>query len=161
MTQYEVRDGVRKYRFSGQKLADSSSETSDKDRWVEFELYKTSDREVYIVSRIGYSRIYHNEDCDVVSRNRLNAIDPLELNDRMYKPCALCNPTFMDTRGVYPEVPRYHAQICENADLVVEHLKKRDANNYEYLTKVARDLLESASAVDSEIKDSYLVEEIK
>lgn len=160
MTQYEVRDGVRTYRFNGQHLASSSSETPEKDRWVEFELYKTDDREVYIVSRIGYSRIYHGEDCEVVTRNRLSAVDPLTLVDKVYKPCHLCKPTFMDPRGVYPEVPRYHAQVCDTSDQVVNHLKKRDANDYEYLTKVARELLENASEIDEDIKDAYLVEDI-
>lgn len=161
MTQYEVKDGVRIYRFSGHQLSKSTSETPDKDRWVEFELYKTNGREVYIVSRVGYSRIYHGEDCEVVTRNRLSAVDPLSLNDKVYKPCHLCKPTFMDIRGVYPEVPRYHAQVCDTADQVVNHLKKRDSNNYEYLTKVARELLEKASIADEDIKDAYFVEDIK
>lgn len=161
MTKYKVKDGVRTYRFSGDRLARSTSETPEKDRWVEFELYKTEDQGVYIVSRVGYSRIYHDADCDVVSRNRLNAVDPLELNDKVYKPCPLCKPTFMGTEGVYPEVPRYHAQVCDSPDQVIKHLKKKDANSYEYITKVARDLLESASEVDDEIRESYLVEDIK
>lgn len=161
MTQYKVKDGVRTYKFSGSMLSKSSSETPEKDRWVEFELYKTEDKEVYIVSRVGHSRIYHNEDCDVVSRNRLNAVDPLELNDKKYTPCNLCNPTFMDMRGVYPEVPRYHAQVCDTPEQVISHLKKKDANNYVYLTKVARDLLEDAALVDGDIRDAYFVEEIK
>lgn len=160
MTQYEVKDGVRTYKFEGSKLASSSSETPDKDRWVEFELYKTNNNEVYIVSRVGYSRIYHSEGCDVVSRNRLTPVDPIELDPSKYVPCSKCSPNFMDVRGVFPEVPRYHAQVCNTSDQVVAHLKKRDANDYEYLTKVARELLSAASRFDDNIKSSYLVEEI-
>ena len=161
MTQYKVKDGVRTYKFFGDLLASSSSESADKDRWVEFELYKTDGREVYIVSRIGHSRVYHSADCDVVSRNRLSGVDPLDLNDKRYEPCKLCKPTFMDTRGVFPEVPRYHAQVCDTAEQVIDHLKKKDENSYVYLTKVARVLLEDASKLDEDIRDAYFMEEIQ
>lgn len=155
MTIHYVKDGVRTLEVRGSLLAESSSEEAHKDRWIEFQLYKTSAKSVYVVSRIGKSRLYHDKDCKTVTRNRLSAVDPQELPLLKMKACPTCNPSLMDTEGVFPEIPRPHVQVCDSAEGVVSFLTQRDDDGT-YLTNVARDLLEQSSEVDDDIYDVYM-----
>lgn len=151
--QYAVKDGVRTLKFDGELLAQSSSRIGSRPRWVEFYLFLTT-KGIYVVSRIGVSRFYHSGDCDVVSRNRLSAIDESELAlDAV--PCPECNPTGLDAEGVYPETPRYWAQHSEKPKGIVASLMKYDNNGIEYLTNVARRLLEDAAEVDEGLSDAF------
>jgi hypothetical protein len=154
-----VRDGVRTLEFSGAKLAESSSREPKKPRWVEFELYKTPKGQ-YVLARIGVSVYYHSEDCQTVSRNKLSAVDGAELS-AAYVPCDFCKPNRLDVEGIYPETPRYSAYVCTDAVGVVASLMKRDNNNTEYLTNVARRLLTEASRLDQDIADAFYVDRIE
>lgn len=156
---HTVRDGVRTRVFSGELLAISSSQDTRKDRWIEFRLYRTVTNQ-YVVSRIGYSRIFHSADCGLVRRNHLSPVDGLELTPD-YIACYECRPSRGDIEGVFPETPRYAAWVCTDPLGVVSSLMKEDRNGVEYLTNVARRLLEKASEADSEIEDAYLVDRIE
>ena len=157
--EYEIRDGVRKLIVQGELLASSSSEDKFKDRWVEFKLFRASITGSYVVSRVGHSRLYHAEKCDIVNRNRLSAVSAEDL-DGVYKPCPKCNPNWADPEGIYPEVPRAHAQVCSTAEGVLDYLTKYDSAGSEYFTNVAKRLLEEASKVDQDIRDAYMTEVI-
>lgn len=156
---YVVKDGVRTREFQGELLAVSSSNDSRKERWIEFQLYRTLSNQ-YVVARTGFSRIYHSASCDVVSRNHLSPVDGLEL-DAGYIPCPRCRPFRGDVEGVFPETPRHAAWVCTDPLGVVSSLMKEDRNGVEYLTNVARRLLEDASDVDPDIEDAYLVDRIE
>lgn len=153
-----VKDGVRSLEFNGELIAESSSKSRGKSRWVEFKLYRT-ESDIYVVSRIGVSNIYHTESCEVTDRNRLSAVDEMELSSE-YTPCRDCRPVRVAVEGVYPETPRCWAQVCQTPKGVMASLMKEDHNGTEYLTNVARRLLEEASQYDDEIKKVYLVEYI-
>ena len=140
-------------------LANSSSRTQGKARWVEFELYKTP-KQQYVLSRIGVSVYYHSGECQTVSRNKLSAVDGQELSGA-YVPCSFCSPNLLDLEGVYPETPRYAAWVCSDAVAVVSSLMKEDNNRTEYLTNVARTLLIEASKLDSEIAEAFYVDRIE
>lgn len=156
---YEVMDGVRKLKVDGTLLAESSSQESYKDRWVEFRLFKTPSG-VYVVSRVGHSRLYHAAECATVSRNKLSGINPDDLPKGL-QPCSRCKPNWTDSEGVFPETPRPWVAQCQNARGVIASVMKYDENNNtEYLTNVARDLLEAASKVDDDIRDEYYTEVI-
>lgn len=157
--EYEIKDGVRKLRIQGELLATSTSEEPFKDRWVEFKLFRASVTGSYVVSRVGFSRLYHTKSCEVVSRNRLSAVSSDDLVGT-FKPCSKCNPNWVDPEGIYPEVPRSHAQVCSSAEGVLEYLTKYDKSGSEYFTNVAKRLLEEASLHDEEIKDEYMTEVI-
>jgi hypothetical protein len=148
--EYIVRDGVRKRPLEGVKLAESSSRLPNKDRWVEFTLYKTTTG-VYVLSRVGRSLTYHGKDCYTVARNKLSPVDGLELSGD-YVPCPKCRPDRGDIDGVFPETPRYAAWSCQDPVGVISLLMKEDENGTEYLTNVARRLLMDASEADSKIK---------
>ena len=151
--QYAVKDGVRTLRFDGELLSTSSSRIGSRPRWVEFSLYRTP-KGVYIISRVGSSRYYHNSQCSVVSRNRLSAVEDIELaTDAM--PCPECRPSLADIEGVFPETPRYWAQSSEKARGIIASLMKYDENGTEYLTNVARRLLEDAAEVDEGISEAF------
>lgn len=158
-TQYLVKDGVRTYQFQGISLAKSSSRVANRPRWVEFELFITPKHQ-YVLSRIGMSVFYHSKECSTVSRNNLSKVDGAELAG-FYAPCSECRPSRMDVEGVFPELPRYWAQICENAGGVVEALMKKDNFDNWYLTHVARRLLEDASVYDPNIKAAYEIEYVE
>lgn len=155
---HTVKDGVRSLEFNGDLLAESSSQSRGKSRWVEFRLYRTESG-VYVISRIGLSNLYHADICPVVTRNRLSPVDGAELTS-IYQPCPECHPSIIAIEGVFPETPRPWAQVCQNGAGVVASLMKVDTNGTEYLTNVARRLLEEASLHDDEIKKAYLMEYI-
>lgn len=151
--QYAVKDGVRTLRFDGELLSTSSSRIGSRPRWVEFSLYRTP-KGVYIISRTGVSRYYHSSQCSVVSRNRLSAVEDVDLApDAM--PCPECRPSLVDIEGVFPETPRYWAQSSEKSRGIIAALMKYDENGTEYLTNVARRLLEDAAEVDEGIAEAF------
>lgn len=156
---YEAKDGVRTLKFKGTLLAESSSRFGNRPRWVEFRLYRTP-KGTYVLSRVGVSIYYHSVDCSVVSRNKLSAMDEMDVAD-YYVPCVECRPSRVDPEGIYPETPRYWAQTADYADLVVEALMKYDENGIKYLTNVASRLLASASKVDQDIHEAFSVEVIE
>ena len=61
---------------------------------------------------------------------------------------------------MFPEKPRYWAQVSEEPDAVLEALYKYDQGGARYLTKVAERLLEDASVIDGKIEKMYKVEVI-
>lgn len=158
-TKYLVKDGVRTLEFQGITLAKSSSRVANRPRWVEFELFITP-KQQYVISRIGMSVFYHSAECSTVSRNNLSAVDGAELAG-YYIPCSECRPTRIDPNGVFPELPRYWAQVCETPQGVVESLMKKDDFDNWYLTHVARRLLEDAGKYDDKIKRAYEIEVVE
>lgn len=156
---YAVKDGVRTLKFDGELLAQSSSRVGERPRWVEFRLFRTP-KGTYVLSRTGMSVFYHSGDCKVVSRNKLSAEDPDKLGAD-YVACPDCAPSRMDPEGVYPETPRYWAQSSDLAKGVLSALMKYDENGTEYLTNVARRLLEDASEVDEDLREIFYTDTIE
>lgn len=152
---FEVKDGTRILQFNGKLLAASSSWRRGSTRWIEFELYKTENGS-YILSRIGISLVFHGAACPLVKRYGLNevAVDTIEADSM---PCEQCEPT-TQVDLVFPEKPRYWAQVSEEPDAVLEALYKYDQGGARYLTKVAERLLEEASVKDKGIEKMYRIE---
>lgn len=155
---YDVMDGVRPLKVDGILLSESSSVAPYKDRWVEFRLFRTKS-DIYVISRVGLSRLYHSTDCDTVTRNRLSAVNSDDLPKNL-RPCGHCKPNWTDERGLFPETPRPWLGTCQTASGVLASLMKYDDNGTEYLTNVAKRLLEDASELDEGIKDAYYSEVI-
>lgn len=150
---YDVMNGVRKLKVDGVILAESSSKAPYKDRWVEFTLFKTPSN-LYVISRVGHSVLYHSSDCATVSRNRLSAANLDDLPKNL-KPCNKCSPDYADPEGVYPETPRPWLGTCQTAKGVIASVMKEDNDGTLYLTNVAKTLLELASEVDEELNKEY------
>jgi len=157
--QHSVRDRYQILKFNGTKLSESSSQAPNKTRWVEFELYVTHSG-IYVLSRKGASILFHDENCDVVTRNKLSAISPDEL-PLSYIACPDCKPSRISIDGVFPETARYWAVRSRKPQDIVNALMQFDNNNIKYLTKVASDLLEEASKYDPNIKNVFEVEIIE
>lgn len=153
---YSVKDGDRVFRFEGQHLAHSTSGHTGKGRWIEFDLYKTTTGG-YVLSRTGFTLFYHFGACPVVRRNGLDPL-PSENIPTNSVPCPDCRPNTKSDTLLYPEHPRYWAQVCGTADGVVSCLKQQDENGTLYLTNVARLLLVQAAKSDEQIRDAYYVE---
>ena len=149
---YTVRDGATVLRFEGELLASSSSRTSYKPRWVEFELYRTNSGS-YILSRVGKSLLFHDKSCKTVTRNNLKRREEVDLPEDALA-CPECAPINPDT-GVYPENHRYYALRTTTAKGVLAALLQYDENNSEYLTYVARDLLLDAAELDDSIHQIF------
>ena len=152
---FEVKDGTRTLQFNGKLLASSSSWRRGSTRWIEFELYKTENGS-YILSRIGVSLVIHGAACPLVKRYGLNEA-PYSSVDADSVPCEQCEPT-SELDLVFPEKPRYWAQVSEEPDAVLEALYKYDQGGARYLTKVAERLLEEASVKDKGIEKMYRIE---
>lgn len=153
---YTVQDGVRELQFEGELVASSSSKGRNKFRWVQFELYKTA-KGRYVLSRIGVSMYFHHAGCQVVKRNGILSVpsDAVSVN---LVPCTDCRPVRGVDEELYPESPRYWAQVFDSAEGVISSLKKYDDNGTEYLTDVARRLLTGAAEKDDNIYDAFYVE---
>ena len=152
---FEVKDGTRTLQFKGKELAKSSSWRRGSTRWIEFELYKTESGS-YILSRVGISLVYHGAACPLVSRYGLTEVQVKELQSDSI-PCEICN-AMPDAQLIFPEKPRYWAQVSEEATAVLEALYKYDDGGARYLTRVAERLLEDASDGDSGIESVYRIE---
>jgi hypothetical protein len=154
---YEVKDGSRTLQFNGKLLGKSDSWRGGSTRWIEFALYRTENGS-YVLSRVGVSLIYHGAACPIVKRYGLTevAFDDVDTDSL---PCEECRPSSAAAL-VFPEKHRYWAQVSEDPDAVLEALYKYDQGGARYLTKVAKRLLEDASAIDSGIESIYRVEMI-
>ena len=150
---YETRDGARRIRFEGIELASSSSEYPGKPRWIEFTLYKTKGGQ-YVLYRVGRSYVYHTRDCPIVIKNRLSMYPEEHLPSR-YTPCQDCKPSIIETEGLYPETPRYYTQSSDTPEGILALLHKTDSSGVKYLTNVAKELLTTASQLDSDVKTSF------
>lgn len=155
---HTVQDGTRSLKFEGVQLAHSSSEGPGKSRWVEFSLFRTSNGK-YVVSRTGVSVTFHRAQCPVVKRNGIDPLPEETVADFMV-PCRDCRPVRDNEQYLYPETSRHRAQVCRSAEGVLSYLKQYDSQDTEYLTDVARRLLEQASEVDDDISDVFYVEYI-
>lgn len=152
---YEVKDGARTLRFSGELLGQSSSRRADSGRWIEFHLYRT-DKGSYILSRVGVSNIYHSSVCSLVSRYGLHEKSIDDLNVEAV-PCSECCPNIIEPL-IFPEEYRYWTLISEEPEAILNALYKPDDSGARYLTNVARRVLEQAAEVDPEIDQAYRIE---
>ncbi len=152
---FEVKDGTRILQFNGKLLASSSSWRRGSTRWIEFELYKTENGS-YVLSRVGVSLVFHGAACPLVKRYGLSESPTVKIEEESL-PCEQCNPTF-ELDLVFPEKPRYWAQVSDEPDAVLEALYKYDQGGARYLTKVAERLLEEASVKDKGIEKMYRIE---
>lgn len=152
---FTVKDGARSLKFSGKKLADSSSWREGSNRWIEFELYRT-DSGSFILARVGVSLIYHSASCELVNRYHLVECSVTEL-ERDAVPCPECRAT-LEAPVVFPEKYRHWAMVADNPYSVLEALYKEDQNGTRYLTRVADRLLRDAARRDPEIESVYRVE---
>lgn len=158
---YEVQNGKRTIRFEGALLAFSSSFREGSPRWVEFNLYRTEGG-AYVLSRVGQTKVYHSEGCDVVARNRPPKTTVFAITDGSV-PCDICRPPAGDSEKdatVYVEMPRHWATISESPTGVVDALYKYNDAGVRYLTKVAEKLLEEAAILDINIARAYQVEDV-
>ncbi len=155
---HEVQDGKRTLKFDGALLAYSTSYRPGSNRWVEFGLYKTSGGS-YVLSRVGMTNLYHVTDCDVAKRNGLPPTPRAAMREGS-TPCEFCFPQRTDSEMVAAELPRYWAQVSDNAEAVVDVHYKYDEAGARYLTGVATRLLEEASDLDPDIESAYRVETI-
>lgn len=153
-----IRDGRRTLKFEGDKLSSSTSRSPHSTRWVEFELYRTTNGS-YVLARIGVSLYYHSGSCEVVSRNR---IEPVTVEDMPASlvACPQCSPVPSNEEVLFPETARYWAAVCEEPQGVVESLYKYDDTHTRYLTHVSQRLLEDAARIDEDIADAFYNEEL-
>ena len=154
---YEVKDGSRILQFDGKLLGESSSQTPDSTRWIEFRMYKTESGS-YILSRVGVSLVYHGAACPLVGKYKLSEVDITELKKDAL-PCEECMPS-SELPLVFPEKERTWAQVSDGPEAVLEALYKYNYDGSRYLTKVAKRVLEQAAKVDERIDLMYRIEVI-
>jgi hypothetical protein len=145
-----VRDRNRVLEFDGELLGESSSRSEDSLRWVEFQIYRTYGHE-YVLSRVGRSSIYHGLECELIQSN---AIPPIALPEHDAVPCPVCRPDQNDRQPFRPETPRFFARVYESPSRLVADLYRKKPDNQPYLTRVARTVLEMASAADPRLRNA-------
>lgn len=152
---YTVRDGARTLKFEGEKLAFSSSERPGSFRWIEFTLYKTEGGS-YVLYRVGVSLVFHSSVCHLVKKYGLHEETPFNLVQDA-APCEECTPSHSEPL-VYPEQFRYWTLVSKDADAVLDALYKSGEFGERYLTRVARQLIETAADNDVDLDRAYRVE---
>lgn len=152
---HQVRDMNRILQFEGDLVSHSTSWRQGSQRWVEFFLYRTESGS-YVLSRVGHSLLFHRTECAIAKRNNLKLSEVAGL-DKHAVGCDICKPD-LTSGTVCAEEPRYWAQVCHDADSVIEACWKYDENGTHYLTLVARRMLDEASKQDENIEAAYLVE---
>lgn len=159
MTTTKVKDGQRILEFDGEEIGFSSSQRRDSFRWIEFRLYKTKSGK-YILSRIGFSNLYHLPDCEIAERSKLDESTRDEILDTDY-PCPECRPDLDLLPFVCFEREKHWARVYASADEVLGGLMKTDiSSGIKYMTAVARRLLEDAATVDDAIEQAQSTERI-
>lgn len=156
-----VKDGQRILQFEGRLLGKSTSYRKDALRWIEFSLYRTDEGQQYILSRIGYSKLYHLPECEISERSRLDESprDEVEYGDH---PCDICKPELSDFPFVSFEREKYWARVFSTPEDVIRGLMKKDVRSGNmYMTSVARRLLEDAGQYDDDIFNSVNIEVIR
>jgi hypothetical protein len=148
-----VHDGDRTLSFRGEKIAESSSETSDSVRWIEFEIYRVESGG-YVIARTGVSLVYHMPTCELAEKYGLEEWDPEESLTEDSYPCEICRPD-ASLPYVCPETTRYWARACDSARGVVQTLYKKDGRGVRYITNVAARLLDDAASADDGIARAY------
>jgi hypothetical protein len=152
---FEVKDGARTLQFNGTLLGESSSYRRGSTRWIEFSLYRTESGS-YVLSRVGVSLVFHGAACPLVRRYNLIEGTPENLNKDAI-PCEECDPD-RNLPVVFPEKYRNWAQVFDRAEYVLDALYKYDSRGSEYLTNVAKRLLEVSSEKDIAIDNVYGIE---
>lgn len=153
MTTYTIRDKSRVISVIGTRLSSASSYEPGKSRWITFDLYK-SESGVYVLHRVGRSKVFHTSDCDNTIKNDLSPVPVGEL-DVGGIPCRLCQPD-RQSRYIFPETDRHFSTTCGHAQGVLEFLSRYDRRTgSSYYTDVSLDLIEDAAEVDEDINFAY------
>jgi hypothetical protein len=173
----------RRYDFDGSLLAKASSQRPHAARWAELWLYRLppNAHANYVFSRIGYSRVYHQEQCPEV-RHHLPFGHELPAPPMIAEivACGTCAPArpasiaeldFLTTHRF--EVTKHFAAICADADALVELLTERRrpvsagqmaglnasalSSAGQALPWLSEQLLSAAAAIDSALAAAYAV----
>jgi hypothetical protein len=156
-----VKDGQRILQFDGEMIGSSTSKRRDAVRWIEFYLYRTDEEKQYILSRVGYSKVYHLPECKIADNSRLDESPRGEVESDDV-PCDECRPHLSNFPFVSFEREKHWARVYATPGEVIDGLMKKDVKSgNRYMTAVARRLLEDAGQVDDEIYDSVNVETIR
>lgn len=158
---YKIRDGQRVLEFEGEELGFSTSKRYGAVRWIEFTLFKTAEDGKYILSRVGFSKLYHLPECEISERSRLEETPREEIIDGD-QPCDVCNPHLSDFPFVSFEREKHWARVFDTPEEVIDGLMKKDLKSgNRYMTAVARRLLDDAGQVDDALYEAQSTEIVR
>lgn len=164
MTRFDLSDGPRSVRFSGANLATVDADDGERIRWIELSLFKTLAGK-YIVHQVGKTVVYHRNDgtCKPKLFNLMRYYDLPEES----APCPVCLPPDVAVeRDIDGDVEvRYEADlsrviIYNDVPSLIAGLENTRPQGRRYHSKVARDLLVTASEKDQDIREAFLVTEV-
>jgi hypothetical protein len=157
MAEQVVRDGLTPVRFTGDLLAQVSTETNVQPRWIEIQLFKVTEGDrtgSYVLHTVGRSVVYHVHDsasCNTgvpTPYNRLG--DDAE-------PCPKCRPaSIYNADGgtvVDMESDRHSMYVCPQIADVVRQFKSWPGGGGK-LSAPAERLLEIAGQADPAVAEA-------
>jgi hypothetical protein len=149
--------GSRKLKFTGYLLSEASSARKGAPRWTVLRLYKTVGN-IYVIHRVGESRVFHSADCPQAIQNRLpygHELHAVLPPWRELTPCPTCAPQRTDEiPNLRFEQPRNWANVVETAQGVVDSLYRTEKGSRN-LPWLASTLLSEAARIDKPIDDAY------
>lgn len=164
-TPIEVKNGGRKVSFTGRLLSRVTSERAHAPRWTTMELYRTT-RGLYVVHRVGVSKVYHTPDCELAQVNRLpyghELPDGQPSKEKLQNmaSCSECRPSITDPASdLRFERERHWSGIAETPEAAIDMLHRND-NGQRSLPWIAANLLNEAAIHDRELANAYETERI-
>lgn len=161
----EIKNGGRKVAFTGRLLSRVSSERAHAPRWTMMALYRTV-RGMYVIHRVGMTRVYHTPDCPLAAINRLpyghELPDGPPDSEMMASlaPCRDCRPLASDPSiQLRFERERHWTGMAETADDAIDMLHRSD-NGQRSLPWIATNLLNEAAKTDPDLASAYETERI-
>lgn len=129
--EHEVLRKSGRLRFSGVLLASVSSRRPMASRWAELALYRlgTVDGRIshdpsFVLTRVGHSRVYHQDVCPEISHHLPfghELVEQVDVSELV--PCQTCAPSrvkafdepdFASTHRF--EITKYNASVCRDVD---------------------------------------------
>lgn len=164
-TPIEVKNGGRKVSFTGRLLSRVTSERAHAPRWTIMELYRTT-RGLYVIHRVGVSKVFHTSDCELASVNRLpyghELPDGQPSKEQLQRmaPCGDCRPLITDPAAQLRfERERHWSGIAETPEAAIDMLHRND-NGQRSLPWIATNLLNEAAVQDGALAHAYETERI-
>lgn len=164
MPVHQVPGQVKPVRFTGDLLAEESTETPNSIRWLELELYKITEGPKagqYLLHRVGQSVVFHKpHTCGYGVPTGWDKVpDDAE-------PCPTCQPIEPFLHGihgkgaapeyeVWMESPRHKVIVCPTVADLERALLMRRKDGTQFLSTPAANLLGKAEANDSGIGEYF------
>jgi hypothetical protein len=163
---HTMLDGRRQVSLVGWLIGEANSQNGTDTRWTELAMYKTLTGK-YVIEKVGRSDVFHDNSCKRSSKGKQyrdldEALEEKDSRDDdtledIFAQCPDCKPSY-DASPVWAERDISTVSTFATAKDAIRSLyrgDRKDTAGASTLSRVARALLENASAKDEEIRTVF------